>query len=118
MSGTFARIASKAAAVARSAFERWTADSSSASGDALGSVIRRADAGVLRKTFARGRVLSNSLEGRCAAGAQRSNPRASLVRAGAHDGDPFRILAKDRGGRSRGEARPAESPFRLHPRKS
>src|SRR5256886_13054910 len=63
MSGTFARIASKAAAVARSDFECWTADSSSASGDALGSVIRRADAGVLRKTFARDRPDSDSIHG-------------------------------------------------------
>src|SRR3989475_1930549 len=63
MSGTFTRIASKAAAVARSDFERWTADSSSASGDALGSVIRRADAGVLRKTFARDRPDSNPIHG-------------------------------------------------------
>jgi len=63
MSGTFARIASKAAAVARSDFERWTADSSSASGDALGSVIRRADAGVLRKTFAHDRPNPDSIHG-------------------------------------------------------
>src|SRR5256886_9004415 len=63
MSGTFARIASKAAAVARSDFERWMADSSSASGDALGSVIRRADAGVLRKTFARDRPDSDPIHG-------------------------------------------------------
>src|SRR6266705_5370640 len=63
MSGTLVRIASKAAAVARSVFERWTADSSSASGDALGSVIRRADAGVLRKTFARDRPDSDSIHG-------------------------------------------------------
>src|SRR5438128_2314951 len=63
MSGTFARIASKAAAAARSDFERWMADSSSASGDALGSVIRRADAGVLRKTFARDRPHSDSIHG-------------------------------------------------------
>src|SRR5256885_17079018 len=63
MSGTFARIASKAAAAARSDFERRTADSSSASGDALGSVIRRADAGVLRKTFARDRRNSDSIHG-------------------------------------------------------
>src|SRR5438876_11871726 len=63
MSGTFARIASKAAVVARSDFERRTADSSSASGDALGSVIRRADAGVLRKTFARDRPNSDSIHG-------------------------------------------------------
>src|SRR5213076_980115 len=63
MSGTFARIASKAAVVARSDFERRTADSSSASGDALGSVIRRADAGVLRKTFSRDRPNSDSIHG-------------------------------------------------------
>src|SRR5438132_1169795 len=63
MSGTFALIASKAAAVARSDFERWMADSSSASGDALGSVIRRADAGVLRKTFGRDRPDSNPIHG-------------------------------------------------------
>src|SRR5438046_4553374 len=63
MSGTFARIASKAAVVARSDFERRTADSSSASGDALGSVIRRADAGVLRKPFARDRPNSDSIHG-------------------------------------------------------
>src|SRR6266550_4591390 len=63
MSGTFARIASRAAAAARSDFERWTADPSSASGDALGSVIRRADAGVLRKTFARDRPDSDSILG-------------------------------------------------------
>src|SRR5438093_12196613 len=63
MSGTFARIASKAAVVPRSDFERRTADSSSASGDALGSVIRRADAGVLRKTFAHDRPKSDSIHG-------------------------------------------------------
>src|SRR5881396_564385 len=63
MSGTFARIASKAAVVARSDFERRTADSSSASGDALGSVIRRADAGVLRKTFAHDRPNPDSIHG-------------------------------------------------------
>src|SRR5947199_10855173 len=61
MSGTFARIASKAAVVARSDFERRTADSSSASGDALGSVIRRADGGVLRKTFAHDRPNPDSI---------------------------------------------------------
>src|SRR5437763_17009816 len=63
MSGTFARIASKAAVGARSDFERRTADSSSASGDALGSVIRRADAGVLRKTFAHDRPNPDSIHG-------------------------------------------------------
>src|SRR5207247_7780785 len=63
MSGTFARIASKAAVVARSDFERRTADSSSASGDALGSVIRRSDAGVLRNTFAHDRPNPDSIHG-------------------------------------------------------
>src|SRR5438046_8274352 len=63
MSGTFARIASKAAVVARSDFERRTADSSSARGAALGAVIRRADAGVLRKPFAHDRPNPDSIHG-------------------------------------------------------
>src|SRR5256885_17039709 len=117
MSGTFARIASKAAAVARSDFERRTADSSSASGDALGSVICRADAGVLRKTFARDRPEFGFHPWADASPEHNGQIRVAHW-AGTCNGDAFRILAEDRRGRAGGEARATRPPLRFHPRKS